>query len=209
MQILLAVDKFKDSLTAKEVITSISNGILKVDANVKIDSLVLSDGGDGFLEAVQSNISNLQLCKVSTINALGHPIIAHYGYEYNSKTAYVELALSSGIAQLSQSERNALKTSTFGTGLVLKEAILKGAKTVYVGLGGSATNDGGCGIAAALGYTFLNKVGEGFIPTAHNLGNIVEIIPPANSIDCQIYAVNDVKNPLLGKNGATYTYGPQ
>lgn len=211
MHYLLIPDKFKDSLTAKEVIEAITKGIERADPVAKINSVIASDGGDGFLEAIANNI-NSEKFLVKTVDPLARPIEAPYLYQAATKSAYIELAKASGLELLKESERSALKTSTYGTGLQMLDAIKNGATTIYVGLGGSATNDAGIGIAAAFGYTFLDKNGKALEPIGENLTKIATI--ENNTTDdalknISIYAVNDVTNPLFGTNGAAYVYAQQ
>jgi len=127
-------------------------------------------------------------------------------------TAYIELAKASGLELLKEEERSAMQTSTYGTGLQIKDAISRGAKTIYLGLGGSATNDAGIGIASALGYIFKDKNEEEVKPIGANLATIFKIEKSETfkkSEDVKFYAVNDVDNPLFGINGAAHVYGEQ
>ena len=210
MNILVIPDKFKDSLSAKEVINAITKGVKKHDKKHKIISVLASDGGDGFLEAVNKLFPNTQTIKTKTVNALGKPIVSNYLYDDQKKVAYIELAKSSGLAPLKLNQRNCKVTSTFGTGLQIKHAINKGVKKIFIGLGGSATNDGGTGIAHALGVQFLDINKKNIFPQGDSLIEISNIIIPKNiGNNIKFYAINDVSNKLLGKNGATYTYAKQ
>ena len=211
MNYLLIPDKFKGSLTAKEVITSISNGIIRANNSATIYSVIASDGGDGFLDAVANNI-DCAVISVETVDPLGQPIIAPYLLNKTNSTGYIEMAKASGLELLKQSERSALKTSSFGTGVQILDAIKNGAKTIYIGLGGSATNDAGLGIAMAFGYAFLDANGQALSPIGDNLGKVAKIHKPVESklVDgVSIFAVNDVNNPLFGANGAAYVYAKQ
>ena len=205
---LLIPDKFKGSLSASVVISTIHSGIKKVISNAEIENIWAADGGDGFLEAIQK-YDAVSTIKTPTVNPLGQKIVAPYLFEENTKTAYIELAKASGIVLLKEPERNPLKTSTFGTGIQIKHAIELGAKHVFIGLGGSATNDGGCGIASALGYSFLNKNGSEIVPTGEDLNQIEQIKRTKTFDDVKFYAVNDVSNPLYGIKGAAYVYAQQ
>lgn len=211
MNFLVIPDKFKDSLTAKEVIQSISNGILRADSTAKINSVIASDGGDGFLDAVANNVACDRVL-VNTVNPLGDDISAPYLFNKVTNTAYIELAKSSGLELLKVAERSALTTTTFGTGIQIKDAIEKGAKTIYVGLGGSATNDAGIGVAMALGYVFLDKNGDALSPIGKNLEKIHKILKPSENelfYGVSFFAVNDVDNPLFGPSGSAYVYARQ
>ena len=210
MRILIIPDKFKGSLTASGVIDAIKKGILRVYPEARIKCVVASDGGDGFLSAVAANI-DCDSISTPTVDALGRNIDAHYLYDANKNIAYLELAKTSGIELLSKIGKSAMNTSTLGTGIQLKYAIEKGARTVYIGLGGSATNDGGIGIARVFGYGFFGVSDKELDPIGANLGLIESIKVPVGGIfeSISIIAVNDVDNPLFGKKGAAYTYARQ
>ncbi len=207
MNILVVPDKFKDSLPAKGAINAITKGIQKHNIDHNIFSILASDGGDGFLDAILQVYPNMQTIKTNTVNALGDPIISNYLLDKQNKVAYIELAQSSGLTSLAADKRDCNITSTYGTGLQIKHAINKGAKKVFIGIGGSATNDGGTGIARALGVQFLNNDQKEIFPQGNSLIDIFKIIIPQNNI--KFYAINDVTNKLLGNNGATYTYAKQ
>ncbi len=210
MNILLIPDKFKSSLSAKEVIEALKKGILKFDSSIQVDEIIASDGGEGFLNAIKKN-SNLQEIEMIAVDPLGNELTTVYGFDAKKKIAYIEMAKASGLELLKPEERNVLKTSTYGTGLQIKRAINTGATEIYIGLGGSATNDAGIGIASALGYLFLDKNNMELKPIGKNLLQISKIIPPTTNklMSIKFYAVNDVKNPLFGKNGAAMVYGKQ
>jgi len=211
MKFLLIPDKFKGSLTSEEVVQSMQLGIEKVLPGASFHVIKASDGGDGFLDA----IARYRPCiAVQTIGQgpLGRPRLCSYLYHHEEKAAYIELANSSGMQLLTAKERDAMLTSTYGTGLQMKDAIEKGARTIYVGLGGSATNDGGIGIANALGYIFLDDTGEVLKPIGKNLIHIDRIDTskvPKMLKEIQFFAVNDVSNPLFGPNGAALVYAKQ
>jgi len=210
MNILLIPDKFKGSLSANEVITAIKKGIIEFDPSIQIHHIIASDGGDGFIDAIQENI-NIELIKVVSVDPLGRELLTTYGLDIENDTAYIELANASGLTLLTSTDRNVLKTSTYGTGLQIKHALNNGVRKIFIGLGGSATNDGGIGIAAALGYRFLDHNNIELKPIGENLQFISTIISPSKKLIDQVkfYAVNDVKNPLFGENGAAYIYGAQ
>ncbi|WP_298504367.1 glycerate kinase [uncultured Maribacter sp.] len=211
MNFLLIPDKFKGSLTANEVINAVSKGIKKVDGTSTIYSILASDGGDGFLDAISNSISTHEV-EIETLDPMGRLIAATYLLNENNDTAYIELAKASGLELLKEEERNVMQMSTYGTGLQIKDAVSRGIKTIYIGLGGSATNDGGIGIANALGYVFTNKAEEELKPIGANLGAISKIKKRKflkTFASVKFYAVNDVDNPLFGTKGAAYVYGKQ
>jgi len=211
MNVLLIPDKFKGSISAKGVIEALTMGIRRAVPNASIDTVLASDGGDGFLDAV-SNYVAVETVVGDTIDPLGRKIKAPYLLNQETDTAYVELAKASGLELLKETERNPMFTSTLGTGIQILDAIHKGAKKIFIGLGGSATNDGGIGIANALGNTFLDASGNELRPIAANLSKIDRIDnSKARRLlkDISIFAVNDVSNPLFGENGAAYIYAEQ
>lgn len=211
MKILLIPDKFKGSLGAKGVIKAMDKGIKFALPEAETNAILASDGGDGFLDAILANIK-CDRVEIETVDPLGREIIAEYLFDAEEQSAYIELAKTSGLTLLNTKERNVLQTSTFGTGLLIKDAILKGSSSIYIGLGGSATNDAGLGIAEALGYYFLDSDGNQLKPIGENLSKIKSIHKRTNSISLSgisFYALNDVDNPLFGSNGAAYTYAAQ
>ena len=223
MRVLIAADKFKGSLTGQQVAEAIELGLRSANehlgealgakhsaAEVDVYHCVVSDGGEGFLQAVEAALPDAQPVACRTVDPLQRPIEVSYLYQAAKKTAFVELAAASGYQCLTDDERDPSKTTTLGTGLVIKQAIAAGATTVYVGVGGSATNDGGIGMAAALGFRFLDQNGRELKPCGGALGEIVSIQSPASSIeDVRFFVINDVDNPLYGPNGAAAVYGPQ
>lgn len=209
MQILLIPDKFKGSLTAQEVVEAISRGVRSVHPSAHIDAILASDGGEGFLDAI-TKYKEVERIDTTTTDPLGRFMQAHYLWQEAGKTAYVEMAMASGLELLVESERNPAQTSTWGTGLQIKDAIVRGAQTIYLGIGGSATNDGGIGVAAALGYQFLDEGGNEVQLNGSGLRQIHRIIKPEASYNgITFIAVNDVNNPLYGAAGAAHVYGPQ
>lgn len=211
IKFILVPDKFKGSLPANQVREAVAIGIKKNLPYASIENFAASDGGDGFLEAIGST-EMLEPVECNTFDPLGRPITASYLRDSRKNYAYVEMAKASGLELLAQPERNPLNTSSFGTGILIRDAFEKGSKSVFIGLGGSATNDGGIGIASAFGYIFTDADGNILEPIGANLIKIARIqkpkyLPELNQI--QFIAVNDVENPLYGPKGAAYTYGPQ
>ncbi len=210
MNVLIAPDAFKDCLSASEVARAIQKGVLLYSEKAKCLFISASDGGEGFLNAVASYISEVKTITTQTVDPLGRELRAEYLLDETHKTAYVELARASGLELLSATERNPLHTSTLGTGIQIKDAIGKGATKIYLGIGGSATNDGGTGIAKALGFRFYNQAGTELEPKGSELQNIYRIEKPTNHHDhTDFFAVNDVLNPLFGSSGAACTYAKQ
>ena len=208
MNILLCPDKFKGSLTAEEVCSSICKGLLSVNSNFQIHLHPLADGGDGSVEILKSKI-NLQEKTIKTVDPLGRAIDAHY--HYTNDSAFIELANASGLVLLHEKERNPRITSTFGTGLMIKDALDKGLQKIYLFIGGSATNDGGIGIAHALGYDFLDENDMPLNPIGDNLRKIYHIRNQKlyDFDNIEIVVLCDVINPMTGVNGAAFTYAEQ
>jgi len=207
MQILVVPDSFKESLSAKEVADAIARGIHSVDPEISVKQLPFSDGGEGALDLLQ-NLFEGELITTNTIDAMGRSIKAPYFRFADRKAAWIELSQASGLAQIEVDKRNPLLASTYGTGLQIRHALDHGAEEIYLGIGGSATNDGGTGILSALGGLFSDKEGEMLLPGGGLLTELdhidVEAIP-----QFQLKVACDVSNPLLGKQGATAVYGPQ
>ena len=211
MRVLIIPDKFKGSLTAQEVSVAITLGLESSYPGVETQTVIASDGGDGFLESVRQNVTNPETIRCATFDPLGREMEAEYLFD-SSQTAFIEMAQASGLVLLKPEERDPMLTSTVGTGVLIRDALQRGAKRVFVGLGGSATNDGGIGIAAALGYRFLDSEARELKPIGGRLGDIAsidtsEVTPLLADVD--VLAINDVVNPLLGVEGAAHVYGPQ
>ena len=207
MQLLVVPDSFKESLSAKEVADAIARGIHSVDPEITVKQLPFSDGGEGALDLLQ-NLFEGELVTMSTIDAMGRSIKAPYFRFADRKAAWIELSQASGLAQIKVDRRNPMLASTYGTGLQIRHALDRGAEEIYLGIGGSATNDGGTGILSALGGLFSDAEGEMLLPGGGFLTELdhidVEAIP-----QFKLKVACDVSNPLLGKQGATAVYGPQ
>lgn len=212
MKILIVPDKFKGSLTSAEVSAAIDAGIKRVIPEAETQIIAASDGGDGFLESV-GKYTNAEKIEELTTDALGNGVFPGYFLiDRQNQTAYIEMAVSSGMQGIPEEERNPLRTTTYGTGILSASALDHDVRRIYVGLGGSATNDGGIGFAAALGYSFLDENGEAVPLTGEGLASIVRIekSEETNRLDgIEFYAVNDVQNPLFGPEGAAHVYAPQ
>jgi len=211
MKFVIAPDKFKDSLTGLEFCNAVSEGILSILTHAEIVKLPLADGGDGTIEVVDFYLKGKHV-HVEVTNPLFKKIDAPYLFSEANQVAFIEMAEASGMKLLNNKERDCKSTTTIGTGELILDAINKGAKTIILGIGGSATNDCGIGMATALGYRFLNKEGIKVKPIGENLSNIVSI--DSSQVEARLKHVNfkiasDVTNPLYGKNGAAYVYAEQ
>jgi glycerate kinase len=208
-RILVCPDKFKGSLTAEEAAAAIVRGIRRVWPEAEIDVQPLADGGEGSLE-LMADRSGLSRRKVTVRGPLRRPI--HTEYLLGNGRALIETARACGLHLVPPPRRHPKNTTTLGVGMLIEDALARGARDITLFLGGSATNDAGAGMAAALGYRFYGASGEDFIPMADSLGYVTRIdashcIPALG--EAKVTAVCDVDNPLLGSSGATYTYAKQ
>ena len=206
MRVLIASDKFKGSLTSVEVCEAIKDGVLEVLPKASCEVVPLADGGEGTLAMVRE-LLGLEMREVTVQDPLFRAIKASYGIKGDD--AYIEMATASGFELLNDHERSATETSSVGTGELIRASMEHGAKNIYLFVGGSATNDGGIGLASALGFTFLDKYGKPVSPTGSGLLSIASIEKSHRDRIATIHLITDVKNPLLGPNGASYQYGPQ
>jgi len=211
VKFVLAPDKFKGSLTGIEFCNAVEEGIKREMPTCEVVKLPLADGGDGTFEILDYHLNGEKIT-IEVQDPLFRPTNASYLFLEKSKTAFIEMAEASGMKLLSDKEQNCFYTSTFGTGLLIVSAINRGAKNILIGIGGSATNDCGIGMAFALGYQFLDENHDELIPIGKNLSKIKKIdttnvIPTLTDVNFQVAC--DVSNPLFGKNGAAYVYAPQ
>lgn len=208
MKVLIAIDKFKESLTSLEASKIIAKSIHSANPAFKTTILPIADGGDGFSEVLKYYLKT-KTVNVKSFDPLFKPLKGRYEWDALSKTAIIEMAVCSGLALLQSKYRNPLYTSTLGTGKLVNHAIKKGAKKIILGLGGSATNDGGLGIASALGFKFYDKKGVELMPVGGALLNLHTIVAPKITSKVEFLIASDVKNLLYGKNGAAFVYAPQ
>ncbi|WP_136480396.1 glycerate kinase [Cognatitamlana onchidii] len=211
MKIVLAPDKFKNSLTGLEFCDAVKDGIHKVNPNAQIIKLPLADGGDGTIEVVNYYLKG-DVIKVVVNNPFFEPIKASYLLSGSTKTAFIEMAEASGVKLLKREALDCKNATTLGTGELILDAIKSGVENIILGIGGSATNDCGIGMATALGYRFLDKQGREVLPIGANLG-CIETIDSANVLpelkDINFTVACDVSNPLYGKDGAAHVYAKQ
>ena len=210
MNIIFAADSFKGSLTSKEANEIMMKAAMDVFGKGEYHTILIADGGEGTLAAVQSGTSGYECRELCVTGPIGEPVRAHY--LIRGDEAVIEMAEASGLPIVPVEKRNPLYATTKGTGELMKAAIQDGARNIYVGIGGSATNDGGIGAMTALGYRFLDCDGKELEGYGKDLDRIVTIddsgVMPELS-DCAFTVMCDVKNPLCGPNGATRVFGPQ
>lgn len=208
MNILICPDKFKSSLTAQEAAEALAKGILAKRKKSSIQIIPLADGGEGTLEMIQNMHGGAWLSQ-TVQDPLGRSVDASYLWLADQKTAYIEMARCSGLQLLSKKEQNPLKTNTFGTGQLILHAAKQGAEIIVLTIGGSATNDAGIGMAAALGYLFLDETGNSVDPIGENLVKIAKIEGQNPFPNIQFVVLTDVDNPLHGSQGAAHIFAKQ
>lgn len=213
MKILIACDKFKGSLSSEEVAAAIGRGIGKTLPKAKVISRSIADGGEGFMDAMVT-ARNGEKVRCEVRDALGSPVEAEYGiFEDEAggkKTAVIEMAQASGLWRIAQKDRKILKSATWGTGEMIRHAIENHqVSRILIGIGGSATNDGGVGMAQALGVKFFSAEGKELSGTPESLQKI-ETVDYSGRIELpEITVACDVDSPLLGETGATAVFGFQ
>ena len=208
VKILVAPDKFKGSLSAVAAVAAITRGWSAVFPDAQIEAAPIADGGEGFAEVLCVALGGEWiLCKAR--DPLGRAIEARYAWIEKERLAVIEMSEASGLWRLEKDELAPLRASTFGTGQLIRDAAERGAKTILVGLGGSATTDGGIGMAAALGYEMLGSDGEKLEPIPENLSALSHLVSHRAIEMPEIIAACDVQNPLLGPRGTARVFAPQ
>ena len=211
MKVLIAPDKFKGALSAGEVAENVAKGLLDVLPDADIEIVPMADGGEGTADVIcEARGCSLVECKAH--DPLGRGIDARYGWINEGKLAVMEMSEAAGMRRLSETERDPLRATTFGVSEMILDATRRGANEIILGLGGSATNDGGFGMARALGYRFdyqQEDEREKDRQRVIDLINLRRIEKPQDLELPKIIAAVDVQNPLLGENGATRIFGPQ
>jgi glycerate kinase len=211
MKIVIAPDSFKGCLTALGVAEAIERGLKKASGEIVVSIVPMADGGEGTVQSLVDATGG-RIVNTNVKDPLFRNIESFYGILGDGTTAVIEMAAASGLPLLTPAERNPLNTSSYGTGELILNALDSGCRNFIIGLGGSATNDGGCGMAEALGVKFLDSTGIPFSVTGAGLSRLSRI--DFDNIDpriraCRFTAACDVDNPLTGKNGASAVFGPQ
>ena len=209
--LLLAFDSFKGSLTSCEVADAFEEGVRSVLPDCTVKKVCMADGGEGTAEALVSSLCG-EWVDVEVLDPLMRPIHARYGVVDDGRTAVIEMASASGLTLLTEEERNPLKTSTYGTGQLITDALKRGCRNLLIGIGGSATNDAGTGMLSALGFRFLDAEGRPLEGCGESLERIAvidssHILPELESVDIRVAC--DVANPFCGPQGAAYIFAPQ
>ena len=211
MKILVAPDSFKGSLTAMEVSENIKRGIHNSDSKIDVDLLPMADGGEGTVQSLV-DATDGKIIEKEVTGPLGKPVQGFYGLLGDGKTAVIEMAAASGLPLVPAGKKNPLKTTTYGTGELISSALEHGVEQIIIGIGGSATNDAGVGMAQALGAEILDAEGNQVAFGGGNLDQIEKI--NLKNLDSRLNNVEvlvacDVDNPLYGEDGAAYVYAPQ
>ncbi len=211
MKAVIAIDSFKGSLSSVEAGKAAAGGIWRVDKDAKVVIRPLADGGEGTVEALTGGMDG-EFQTVTVTGPLGEPVECEYGIIESSHTAVIEMSGAAGITLVPDEKRNPLYTTTYGVGEVIRDAIAKGCRRFIVGIGGSATNDGGIGMLQALGYEFLDKDGNDVPFGARGLEFLDQITDQKvlpELAECEFKIACDVTNILCGENGCSAVYGPQ
>lgn len=211
MKIVIAIDSFKGSLSAKEAAENIKLGIQRVYKDIEITCIPMADGGEGTVQSLVDATGG-QLIHTRVTGPLLESVDAFFGILGDGRTAVIEMAAASGLPLVPADQRNPMNTTTYGTGELIKQALDRGCREIIIGIGGSATNDGGFGMAKALGARFLDRAGQDIGHGGGNLGKLhtIDVSQLDERLkDCRITAACDVDNPLCGPRGATYVFGPQ
>ncbi len=211
MRVVIAPDKFKGSLSAADAAAAMARGVTRACPGASIDRVPMADGGEGTVDALVAATAGSAHEAVVT-GPFGEPVRARFGLSGDGRTAVIEMAAASGLVLVPKEKRNPLVTTTRGTGELMLAAIASGAKRLIVGIGGSATNDGGAGLGQALGFRLLDAEGRELEPGGGGLGKLSRIDasgrrPELHAIDVAVAC--DVTNPLCGPTGASAVYGPQ
>ena len=211
MKVTVAIDSFKGSLSSMEAGNAVRTGIRRVYPDALVEVRPLADGGEGTVDALAAGM-NGGIHEISVTGPLGEPVTARYGIIESTHTAIMEMSQAAGITLVPAEKRNPLFTTTYGVGEMIRDAMDKGCRRFIMGIGGSATNDGGVGMLQALGYDFLDKEGRQVPYGAQGL-EILKTISDKNVLpelaDCHFYIACDVTNMLCGDLGCSAVYGPQ
>ncbi|ROP59536.1 glycerate kinase [Enterobacter sp. BIGb0383] len=211
MKIVIAPDSYKESLSALEVATAIEQGFSEIFPDAEYVKIPVADGGEGTVEAMVEATEG-RIVRIAVTGPLGEQVEGFYGLSGDEKSAFIEMAAASGLELVPQNQRDPLKTTSWGTGELIRHALDAGVKHIIIGIGGSATNDGGSGMVQALGAKLLNGDGEQIAPGGSALESLQSI--DISELDtrlksCRIEVACDVTNPLTGKKGASAVFGPQ
>ena len=211
MKVVIAIDSLKGSLSSMEAGMAIKDGILAAKPDAEVIVKPLADGGEGTTDALIEGMNGERI-DLTVTGPMHTPVDAYYGYLKDTNTAVMEMASAAGITLVPDSEKNPLLATSYGVGEMINDAIQRGCRNFIIGIGGSVTNDGGIGMLKSLGVRFRAENGEDAGEGGQALAKIARIdVSGMNPLlkECHIQVACDVNNPLCGKNGSTYVYGPQ
>ena len=211
MNIVIAIDSLKGSLTSLEAGQALAEGIARVLPSASLCVRPLADGGEGTVEALVSDMDGV-FQQITVTGPLGEPVTCTYGMIEKKQTAILEMSQAAGLTLVPEEKRNPMFTTTFGVGEMILDAMKKGCRRFLVGIGGSATNDGGVGMLQALGFEFFDAQGAPILPGAQGLKNLRKISDrhvPEELEECEFRIACDVTNPLCGEEGCSAVFGPQ
>ena len=211
VKVVAAIDSFKGSLSTFQSGEAVSEGVRRVYSDAEVVVCPLADGGEGTVAAIVAGCGG-EIRSITAVGPLGDKITCEYGIISKTETAVIEMSAAAGITLVPPEKRNPMVTTTYGVGEIIADAIANGCRKFIVGIGGSATNDGGVGMLTALGFEFLDGNGEPIERGGKGLGRLCEIradkaLPTLS--ECEFHIACDVKNPLCGENGCSAVYGPQ
>ncbi|MGI6004387.1 MAG: glycerate kinase [Christensenellales bacterium] len=212
MRVVIAPDSYKGALSAIEIANAIEAGVLAADPEANVDKIPMADGGEGTVNTLLMSMGG-KTVSVQVHDPLGRMVDSYYGITEDGTTAMIEMAAASGLPMLTKEERSPLTTTTYGTGELMIHALDAGCSRIIIGIGGSATNDGGLGMAQALGIVFRDENGEALGMVGGGSLKKVKSIDVSGAHEalsrCDIQVACDVNNPLCGPNGAAAVFGPQ
>lgn len=211
MRVLVAIDSFKGSLTSLQAGNAVKEAVMQLDDRAKVYVRPVADGGEGTVEALITGLGG-KTVDITVTGPLGAPVKAQYGILPDGKTAVIEMSAAAGITLIPEEQRDPMKATTFGVGELIRDALDRGCRSFIVGIGGSATNDGGVGMLSALGFQFLDKAGNAIPSGAAGLEKLSSIclgnvLPQLK--ECTFRVACDVTNPLCGPQGCSAVFGPQ
>ncbi len=211
MKVVVAMDSFKGSLSSLQAGLAVKDAIRRLNDRVEVQVKPLADGGEGTVDALAQGL-DFEIVPLTVTGPRLEPVVATYRILKKTNTAVIEMASAAGITLISEMEKNPLESTTFGVGELIRDAITKGCRRFIVGIGGSATNDGGVGMLTALGYQFLDENSQPISFGAKGLKNLHQIkidrvLPELK--ECHFKIACDVTNPLCGENGCSAVFGPQ
>ncbi len=208
LKFLVAPDKFRGSLSATQAAHAIKMGIISELKDAQIQEYTLTDGGDGFVDTISKSIKGSKVIRLKTIDPTGQVLTAKCAL-IDENTALLGLTEASGINLVSEAERNPSKLTNIGSGQILAKLVERGYKNIIIGVGGSATTDGGIGLLVPMGFKFLDKDGAEIEPNGEGIANLDKIVAPETKFNVKFVVATDVDTKLLGKKGAALCYAEQ